>query len=101
MSATKVRRRKRGNKAEQIRQAFGELGVEAMPKEVCDHLAKKNVKVSPTQVSGIRSRLHANGNGNGHASRFDDLLLARAAVGRFKSPAIAKRAIADYFRLLG
>jgi hypothetical protein len=34
MSATKVRRRKRGNKAEQIRQAFGELGVEAMPKEV-------------------------------------------------------------------
>jgi hypothetical protein len=49
--------KRKTNKAEKIREAFGTLGAEARPKDVIAHLAAKKIKVPASQVSSIRSKL--------------------------------------------
>jgi len=45
------------NKAEKIREAFGNLGADARPKDVIAHLAANKIKVAPAQVSNIKATL--------------------------------------------
>ncbi|MBX7167908.1 MAG: hypothetical protein K1X74_16360 [Pirellulales bacterium] len=50
-------KQKRGAKAEAIRAAFDELGVNTAPKDVIAKLAEGGIKVAPAQVSNIRTKL--------------------------------------------
>ena len=50
--------RKKTNNAQAIRDTFEKLGHDARPKDVVAALAGRRIKVSPTQVSNIKSNLN-------------------------------------------
>jgi len=82
--------RKKVNKAEQIRQVLGTMGMDAAPKDVMAALAAKRIKVSAAQVSNIKAALrggtsskrgHGRGTTNGTLT-MSDLLAAKKLAGQ-------------------
>lgn len=81
--------RKKVNKAEQIRQVLGTMGVDAAPKDVIAALAAKKITVSAAQVSNIKTSLRGGtgskqGRGRGAKNgslSVSDLLAAKKLAG--------------------
>ena len=88
------RRRKQGNKAEAIRQAWGEMGADARPRDVIATLADRGIKVTSAQVSTLR-------NGKTREASFEHLLAARALANQLGSLEAAKSALDSLARLMG
>ena len=97
--AKRGKRRGRGKKADAIRQAWGELGKKARPRDVIALLSERGVKVSSAHVSILRKQ-------NGHAARsahavsLDNLLAAKNLVDEVGSIAVAKEAIDSLAKLV-
>jgi hypothetical protein len=91
--------RKSANKAEAIRQAWGELGKQARPRDVIAHLGGRGVKVSSAQVSTLR---HKNGHvaSAQHAVSLEHLLAAKNFAARIGSIDSAREALASLAKLM-
>jgi hypothetical protein len=94
------------NKAAKIREEFEKLGAEARPKDVVAALAAVKIKVSPAQVSNIRSSLngHAKKKGRKKANTSDmvsllDLQAAKRLVDSLGSVEKAETALAALAKL--
>lgn len=94
------------NKAAKIRETFEKLGPETRPKDVVAALAAAKIKVSPAQVSNIRSGLngHAKKNGRKKTGKGDmisllDLQAAKRLVESLGSVEKAETALAALAKL--
>jgi hypothetical protein len=99
-SGTKRRKRNKGvNKAEAIRQAWGELGKQSRPRDVIAHLAKRGVKASSAQVSTLRNKNGHAGN-DAHVVSLDHLIAAKSLVARIGSIHGAQDALDSLAKLM-
>jgi hypothetical protein len=86
---------RRRNKAQAIRSEFEKQGHDARPRDIVAALAARKIKVSPTQVSNIKSKL----NGQKSASESSDLVslaslrAAKTLIEAAGSPEEAKKTI--------
>jgi hypothetical protein len=91
------------SKADAIRAAWGELGMNARPRDVISALAKRGVAVSSAQVSTLRKSMPRRRNAGGvHASSasFDHLLAAKHLAERMGGIEAAQAALANLARLV-
>ena len=97
--AKRGKRRGRGKKADAIRQAWGELGKKARPRDVISLLSERGVKVSSAQVSVLRNK-------NGHSTRpqhavsMEHLFASKLLVEKVGSIGAAKEALESLAKLL-
>jgi hypothetical protein len=94
------------SKAEHVRQMIGQLGMETRSKDIIAKLAEKKIKVSPAQVSNIKSSMKAAAGGGGSGRRsaagspsIDDLVAAKKFADQLGGVAAAQRALDVLARL--
>ncbi len=102
MATKKAGKKRKVNKAEEIRTLFRERGLDTAPKDIIAALAKRRIEVSPAQVSNVKTAMKEGKGQSGRGRRgrpaangmnFDALLDAKRLVDATGSADAAKRAI--------